>query len=133
MDEQRKGGDVPALEELSAYPNWVAYDAKKIPIDPKTGARADTTDPATWSVDVEARARAEQDNLLISTQYSLDGSDGWSSEKFIKAGNLGETSKRLVWHKQGAFRNWRIQRFRGSCDARLSFARLEAQIEGLAW
>jgi hypothetical protein len=30
-------------------------------------------------------------------------------------------------------RNWRIQRFRGDSDSHMSFARLEAQIEALAF
>jgi hypothetical protein len=29
--------------------------------------------------------------------------------------------------------NWRIQRFRGESDAHISFARLEAQVEPLAY
>jgi hypothetical protein len=30
-------------------------------------------------------------------------------------------------------RNWRIQRFQGDSDAHISFVRLEAQIEALAY
>lgn len=67
----------------------------------------------------------------IWTQYSVDG-ETWSMEKPIKAGKQGERTKRLVWLQQGSFRHWRIQRFRGTTDAHLSFARLEARIEGMA-
>lgn len=68
----------------------------------------------------------------ISTSYSLDGLS-WSQDRFIRAGTIGNTKKRLAWFQQGNMRNWRIQRFRGDSDSHLSFARLEAQIEGLAY
>jgi len=66
----------------------------------------------------------------IWTQYSLDG-ETWGQEKSIKAGKQGERNKRLVWLQQGSMRNWRIQRFRGTSDAHLSIARLDARIEPL--
>lgn len=69
-------------------------------------------------------------NPTISTSYSLDGL-GWSQEKFIKAGTTAQ-KKRLVWFQQGFMRNWRIQKFRGTSDAHISIARLEAQIEPMA-
>lgn len=68
----------------------------------------------------------------INTSYSTDGQN-WSQHKFIKAGKQGDRAKRLVWFQQGWMRNWRIQRFQGDSDAHLSFARLEAQIEPLAF
>lgn len=68
----------------------------------------------------------------IYTQYSLDG-ESYSNPKFISAGKIGDRAKRLLWMQQGAFRNWRLQRFRGTSDAFLSFARLEARLEPLAW
>jgi hypothetical protein len=68
----------------------------------------------------------------ISTSYSIDGQN-WSQLKFIKAGTTGQRAKRLVWFQQGWMRNWRIQRFQGTSDAHLSFARLEAAIEPLAF
>ena len=72
------------------------------------------------------------DDPIIGTQYSLDGVT-WSQEKTIKAGKSGERQKRLVWLQQGTMQNWRTQRFIGTSDAHLSFARLEAQIEPLAF
>lgn len=71
---------------------------------------------------------------LIWTQYSLDGMT-WSMElnTRIKAGTQGERLKRIVWLQQGSMRNWRIQRFRGTSDAQLSIARLEARLEPLAF
>ena len=68
----------------------------------------------------------------ISTSYSQDGVT-YSQPKFIRAGKIGDRSKRLVWMQQGSFRNWRLQRFSGTSDAFLSFARLEARLEPLAW
>ena len=68
----------------------------------------------------------------VATSYSLDGTS-WSQDKSIRVGTTGSTLKRLVWFQQGFMRNWRIQRFRGDSDAHVSFARLEAQLEGMAY
>lgn len=69
-------------------------------------------------------------NPVVWTSYSLDG-ETWGQERSISAGKQGERNKRLAWRRQGKFRNWRIQRFRGTSDAHLSFARLELEIEPL--
>jgi hypothetical protein len=69
---------------------------------------------------------------VLSTSYSLDG-QSWSQTHTISAGGIGDRLKRLVWFRQGHMRNWRVQRFQGVSDAHLSFARLEAQIEPLAF
>ena len=66
----------------------------------------------------------------ISTSYSLDGM-AWSQDRTISAGTIGNRAKRLLWTRQGFMRNWRVQRFRGTSDAQLSFVRLEAQLEPL--
>jgi hypothetical protein len=71
-------------------------------------------------------------NPQISTSYSLDGLS-WSQERVINIGTIGNTKKRLAWFQQGSMRNWRIQRFQGDSDSHISVARLEAQIEGLAF
>jgi len=68
----------------------------------------------------------------ISTSYSFDGS-AWGQDHYIRAGAIGNRTKRLVWLRQGSMRHWRMQRFRGDSQAHLSFARLEAQIEALAY
>jgi hypothetical protein len=67
---------------------------------------------------------------VIWTSYSADGVT-WSAERSIKAGRQGQRTKRLVWIGQGGMENWRIQKFRGTSDAHLSVARLEAQLEPL--
>lgn len=71
-------------------------------------------------------------NPQISTSYSVNGLS-WSQDRSISVGTIGNTAKRLAWFQQGHMRNWRIQRFRGDSDAHVSFARLEAQIEALAY
>jgi len=68
----------------------------------------------------------------INTSYSTDGQT-YSQQKFINAGTTGQRAKRLVWFQQGWMRNWRIQRFQGDSDSHMSFARLEAAIEPLAF
>lgn len=71
-------------------------------------------------------------DAIITSSYSLDGKS-WSQDKGIRTGTNGNTRKRLAWFQQGHMRNWRIQRFRGDSQAHLSFIRLEAQIEPLAY
>ena len=67
----------------------------------------------------------------IWTDYSTDGLT-WSQPVYIYVGKAGETRKRLAWRRQGFMRNIRMQRFEGTSDARISVARLEAQLEPLA-
>lgn len=66
----------------------------------------------------------------IWTRYSTDG-ETWSQERAIKAGTAGQRDKRMCWRSQGRLRNTRIQKFRGTSDAHVSFARLEASVEPL--
>lgn len=79
-----------------------------------TGSTAFGVDPTIW------------------TQYSVDGVT-WSAEKPIRAGKTGERNKRLMWLQQGHMRNMRMQRFRGTSDAHVAVAALEARIEPLAF
>jgi hypothetical protein len=67
----------------------------------------------------------------IWTSYSEDGLN-WSQERVCKAGTTGVRGKRLSWLQQGRMRQWRAQKFRGTSDAQLSVARVEARIEPLA-
>lgn len=69
-------------------------------------------------------------NPVVWTSYSLDG-ETWSMERRASAGKQGQRNKRIVWLGQGSMQQWRIQRFRGTSDAHIAFARLEAQVEGL--
>jgi hypothetical protein len=66
----------------------------------------------------------------IWTAYTEDGLT-WSQERVCKAGLTGVRGKRLSWLQQGRMRQWRAQRFRGTSDAQLSVARLEARVEQL--
>ena len=79
-----------------------------------TGSTAFGVDPTIW------------------TQYSNDGIT-WSAEKPIRAGKTGERNKRLMWLQQGHMRNMRMQRFRGTSDAHVAVAALEARVEPLAF
>lgn len=67
----------------------------------------------------------------ISTQYSDDGKT-WSDPITITTATPSGRNKNLTWLGQGSMGNWRIQRFYGSSEARLSFIRLEARLEGLS-
>ncbi len=69
---------------------------------------------------------------VISTSYSTDGV-AWSMDRTASAGTVGQLSKRIVWLRQGRMLDRRIQRFRGTSDAHMSFMRLEAALEPLAW
>ena len=68
----------------------------------------------------------------ISCRYTQDGRS-WSQPRYISSGKTGETRKRLVWFRQGAFRNYRGFRFTGDSSARLTFARLELEGEPLMY
>lgn len=67
---------------------------------------------------------------VIWTSYSVDG-ETFSQERPINAGKTGERNKRLVWLQQGNMQNVRIQKFRGTSDAHIPFARLDAEVEPL--
>lgn len=77
-----------------------------------TGRVADDVDPTIW------------------TSYTVDG-ETWSQERPRSAGKRGERLKRLTWLQQGSMRHWRVQKFRGTSEAHLSVARLEARMEAL--
>ena len=68
---------------------------------------------------------------VVTTSYSVDGQN-WSQDRRLSLNGFGALNKRAVWHQQGFMRNWRIQRFQGTSDARLPVARLEASVEPLA-
>lgn len=66
----------------------------------------------------------------VWTSYSVDG-ETWSQERPVRGGKQGERSKRLAWRRQGNMNLYRTQRFRGTSDAFMSIARLEATLEPL--
>lgn len=67
---------------------------------------------------------------VIWTSYSEDG-ETWSQERPVSAGKQGDRTKRICWRNQGRMRNMRMQRFRGTSDAHVSPACLDAQFEAL--
>ncbi|MCK5604444.1 hypothetical protein KAR91_21315 [Candidatus Pacearchaeota archaeon] len=66
----------------------------------------------------------------IWTMYSLDG-ETFSMPKPASTGAQGNRNKRIIWLRQGTMRQWRVQSFRGTSDAHISVARLEARIESM--
>ncbi len=67
----------------------------------------------------------------ISTSYSIDQGATWSPDMFCLAGGSGNRVQRLVWFRQGFFRQTRTQRFQGDSSAHVTFHRLEARIAPL--
>lgn len=67
----------------------------------------------------------------VFMSYTLDGR-AWSDEKQASMGKSGATGQRVVFRRCGKMRNVRGQRFRGANKTPISWARLEAQLEGLA-
>jgi len=70
------------------------------------------------------------DTPTIWMTYSLDGQI-WSQERPIICGLQGQRDKRIKWFRCGTMRNYRMQKFYGNSDARLSIARLEITLEPL--
>jgi hypothetical protein len=71
-------------------------------------------------------------NPTIFASYSADGIT-YSQERGISAGRIGDRNKRLTWMRNGRMGDWRTYRFRGTSDAHLSVAILEARLEPLVW
>jgi len=69
-------------------------------------------------------------NPVVWTSYSLDG-ETWSQDRPCYAGIQGDRTRRITWLRQGHMRNMRIQKFHGTSDAHISFARLEVRLEPL--
>jgi len=69
---------------------------------------------------------------VVWTSYSTDG-ETWSQEIACPAGKQGERNSRINWLEPGTFDNTVIHKFRGTSDCFVSFARLEARVEGLAF
>ena len=68
--------------ELLARPQWVCWrfelrDGKltKVPLDPKTGKHASTTDPATWGSFQQALARAKRSGLGLGVGFVVTADD----------------------------------------------------------
>lgn len=70
-------------------------------------------------------------NPTISLSHTKDGLT-WSDEKFCSTGGRGEYAQRITWRRvTGIFRQYLGLRFRGANGSVISFARIEAQVEGL--
>ena len=82
--------------ELKSIPHWVAWTAKKIPIDAKTGQNAKANSPNTWSNFDTAARYATQHSLGVGFQFGtgevLSGITGVDIDHCINA-DTGELSK----------------------------------------
>ena len=88
--------------------------------------------PATGYLSDSARTEAEMQTALEAQRDYLSQIPASAEVQLtISAGTIGNRAKRLLWTRQGFMRSWRVQRFRGTSDAQLSFVRLEAQLEPL--
>ncbi len=64
-----------AIEELSCYPHWVCWrreGKEKVPIDPKTGRKASTTDANTWATYEQTAAVADRYDGISYVVSSYD-------------------------------------------------------------
>jgi len=86
ITEQASGRTVESIipAELRAIPRWVVWRAapcldggkpRKMPIDPKTGGAASSTDAATWADFDTAREAAERDKSIAGLGIILTGDD----------------------------------------------------------
>jgi len=57
-------------ERITSLTQWVVADADKIPLDPKSRRRADTTNPATWADYVTACRVATQHGLSVGFVFT---------------------------------------------------------------
>lgn len=69
-------------------------------------------------------------NPVVLTSYTKDGVT-WSQEMSVRAGKQGQRTGRLCWINAGSIENFRAQKFRGTSDCHVAFARLEARFEPL--
>jgi hypothetical protein len=46
---------IHSLYDLKQYPHWVCYDARKVPVSPRTGKAASSRDSSTWGTYAQAR------------------------------------------------------------------------------
>lgn len=66
----------------------------------------------------------------ISATYTTNGQT-WSQPRTLTLD--GRRAQRMRWMRVGHFERWAAFRFSGDSNARVPFARLEANIEALAW
>jgi len=69
---------------------------------------------------------------LINHTYSDDGVN-WSMPRRISLGSAGDRTKPIKWARLGMFRQQRMLRFSGDSNAPISIARLDAELEAMAW
>jgi hypothetical protein len=70
------------------------------------------------------------DDSTIWMSYSFDGV-AFSQEFPLPVGKQGDRNNRIAWLQAFAMNNWAVVKFRGTSDAHMSIARLEATLEPL--
>ena len=68
----------------------------------------------------------------VGHSFSNDGVS-WSPPRYIDLGARGDRTKIIKWTRLGMFRQQRMLRFSGDSNAPISIARIEAELEPLAW
>lgn len=86
--------------ELKQYKNWVIWNDKKVPFDPKTGKTASSNDPATWGTFEEAnkgvkKYRKEGIGFVFSKSDPFVGID-LDGLKGLRNGNMPRKARELV-------------------------------------
>jgi hypothetical protein len=66
----------------------------------------------------------------VSVTYTTNGQT-WSQPRRLTLD--GRRGQRIRWSRMGHFERWAVFRFSGDSNARVPFARLDANIEALAW
>lgn len=61
-----------------------------------------------------------EEPCIISTQFSEDGVR-WSQMKYSNGPVVGNSQKRIVFTKNGIIKNYRVQKFSGESDCKLTF------------
>lgn len=71
-------------------------------------------------------------DAVIEAEWTHDG-ELWSQKMPKSLGKTGNRAAPIRWVKQGKVDRWRTYRFSGDSNARVSIARLDAEVEGAAW
>lgn len=90
------------LEELQQHDQWICWtetDGRKLPIDPKTGKAASTTNPKTWASYDQAKLTAEKEDHIIGLGFVFSPEDpffGIDLDKCIEDGEPNEMAQDVL-------------------------------------
>jgi len=91
--------DTMTLADLKKLPQWVAYTADKVPIDPHTGRAAKSNAPGTWGTAGQAWSRKKRDGLpgigyVFTRAAGVVGVD--LDDCFAEDGTLSDEAMQIV-------------------------------------